>query len=171
MFKSRPGGRIPPCVVWKPQTQAPPHRYPSRTALSRKQGYTPRARGSKSYGQIPDRGQKQGLVDRRGLGDLTEREVQRPVCTESKTWENPVTVSGNHQERGELRTWQVSAMSEMRTPGTFLSAPLVENREVKTGVRRKHLRHFPQTLRQRRGSQQGIIPLPQVVIIHVEKQR
>jgi hypothetical protein len=26
---------------------------------------------------------------------LTEREVQRPVFTESKTWEKPVTVSGN----------------------------------------------------------------------------
>ena len=99
---------------------------------------------------------------------MTEREVQRPVFTESKTGEESVTVSGNQTSRVNFALGKQVGCEKVRTPGQLLRAPLVENREVKTGVRRKHLSHFPQALRQRRGSQQGIIPLPQVVIIHIE---
>ncbi len=48
-----------------------------------------------------------------------------------------------------------------------LPAPLIQHRKLIPCIRRKQLRHFPQPLRQRRRRQQRIIPLPQIVVIHV----
>ena len=48
-----------------------------------------------------------------------------------------------------------------------LTPPLIQHRKLKPRIRRKQLRHFSQPLRQRRRRKQRIIPLPQIVIIHV----
>jgi hypothetical protein len=54
-------------------------------------------------------------------------------------------------------------------PWPISGSPLVVHRELKARIRRKQLRHFPQPLGHLLRSQQRVVALAQIVVIHVEE--
>src|SRR5438552_18020072 len=57
------------------------------------------------------------------------------------------------------------------TADSLRSPPAIIDGKLKPGIRRKQFGNLAQPLRQRGGSKQGIIALPQVVIIHIQVKR
>src|SRR5258708_36736037 len=55
-------------------------------------------------------------------------------------------------------------------PAPLLASPLIQHCKLKSRICRKQFRHFSEPLGERRGGEQRIVPLPQIVKGHIQKQ-